>query len=232
MSLNAMLDIEAAVERLLADGSIIEAELRLRATTSAEDLGRYAVAQANASINGQRFRAQVAAPTAADLPDAIADRLRAQIIALDSNWAPRTGPQDERQWPARQVRQATERQLVRRKFVDLEALAPAEAMQRMDRGDYNFYLHRGLENAETCLLYRVGPTGYRIATPSHHARPTGLVAPLTWDRQAPLHFDVGEALEHLNRTDFPFLFYIDGASATVMYRRYDGNYGLICESAH
>lgn len=231
MSLDAMLAIEAAVDRSLTEGSVDDAELRLRATANLDDSGPFAVVQANARINGQSLRAQVTAPTVSDLPGAIADRLKAQIIALHSSWAPRTGPQDERLWPARTVRPAPERQLVRLKSVDLEALEPTEAMRRMDQGDYNFYLHRSLATNETCLLYRVGPTGYRIATPSHHSRPSGLVAPLTWDPQAPLHFDVSGAVQHLNRTDFPFLFYTGDAGATVMYRRYDGHYGLICENA-
>ena len=85
--------------------------------------------------------------------------------------------------------------------------------------------------ARAGVLYRGGPTGYRLA----------LVAPAPADQLSPFELPVTispqpapcltdeEAAERLGLLGLPFLFFIDAAEgrASVLYHRYDGHYGLI-----
>jgi hypothetical protein len=204
------------------------ADVRIRLTWDPDDRPRPAVAQINADVDGRAMRAQVSAADLGAVVEAIVERLVAQLAGLTHDWTPRVGPQEERGWPSRSARPSGERELVRVKSFSLARLTAHEAVRHMDAMDYNFYLYASAETGEGCLVYRIGPTGYRVSTPSVRlGPPAGLTPPLTWQPQAPFRFTEVEALEHLGRTDYPFVSFYEGDVARVMYRRYDGHYGLI-----
>jgi Sigma 54 modulation/S30EA ribosomal protein C terminus len=83
---------------------------------------------------------------------------------------------------------------------------------------------------ERAVVYRAGPTGYRLARLNPVDQPeSDTVAPLTVrDRPAP-RLTLPEAVDQLNLTERPFLFFADAADGRgrLLYHRYDGHYGLI-----
>jgi hypothetical protein len=204
------------------------ADVRIRLTWNPDDRLRPAVAQVNADVDGRTLRAQISAGDLDAVLEAAVERVGAQLDALTDDWPPRVGPQEEKAWPSRRARPSGDRRLVRVKSFKLDRLTAPEAMRHMDAMDYNFHLYASAETGEGCLVYRIGPTGYRVSTPTiHSGPPAGLTPPLTWQPHAPSRFSEVEALEHLSRTDLPFVFFYQGEEARVMYRRYDGHYGLI-----
>lgn len=129
------------------------------------------------------------------------------------------------------VRLADERRVIRRKSFAMAPCTVDEAALEMDLLDYDFHLFTEKGTVSAGVLYRGGPTGYRLA----------LVAPAPADRLSPFELPVTispqpapcltekEAAERLGLLGLPFLFYIDAAEgrASVLHHRYDGHYGLI-----
>ncbi|MGA7466453.1 sigma 54 modulation/S30EA ribosomal C-terminal domain-containing protein, partial [Mycobacterium sp.] len=80
------------------------------------------------------------------------------------------------------------------------------------------------------VLYRSGPTGYRLAQVQpalEELAPFEL--PVTISSQPAPRLTVGRATERLSLLGLPFLFFVGVAEgrAAVLYHRYDGHYGLI-----
>lgn len=200
------------------------------------------VAQANLDVNGRLIRAQVAAPTATEAVDALDTRLRSRLERVAEHWEARRGRRyhpDPHEWrhgdpPAdRQPwfpRPAQERQVVRHKSFTLPRCTVDEAAAEMDELEYDFHLFTERDSGQDSALYRAGPTGYRLA---QLAPQPGLVAPgrlpvTVSEQPAPL-LTTQEAIDRLNLTGLPFVFYLDAdhARGRLLYHRYDGHYGLI-----
>ena len=103
-----------------------------------------------------------------------------------------------------------------------------EAALEMDLLDYDFHLFTEKGTGTASVLYRAGPTGYRLApvapAPADQLSPFEL--PVTISPQPARCLTVEQATERLG---LPFLFFIDAAQgrASVLYHRCDGHYGLI-----
>lgn len=98
----------------------------------------------------------------------------------------------------------------------------------MDLMAYDFYLFT--DTGEDSAVYRVGPTGYRLARLSSLAPPSGTPAvPLTVHVHPVPHLTADEAAGTLDETDLPFTFFRDRDidRGSVLYRRYDGHYAQI-----
>jgi len=204
---------------------------------------RPVVAQANLDVEGRLVRAQVEAATAREAIDRLEARLRHQLERAAEHWEarrgelPAAGPHEWRHdsEPTHRssyfVRPADERRVIRRKSFAMAPCTVDEAALEMDLLDYDFHLFTEKGTVSAGVLYRGGPTGYRLA----------LVAPAPADRLSPFELPVTispqpapcltekEAAERLGLLGLPFLFYIDAAEgrASVLYHRYDGHYGLI-----
>ena len=217
-----------AVSAAFQRADVRPADIRLRLTWHPDDRPRPAVAQVNAEVHGSALRAQVSTGDLDTLAGAAVDRTHAQLAVLGQDWSPRVGPQEAKAWPSRDTRPSGERELVRVKSFSLDRLTSREAARQMDAMDYNFHLHANAETGEGCMVYRIGPTGYRVSTPNAHlGPPAGMTPPLTWQPKLLYRFTEGEAREYLDRIDLPFVYFYEGAVAKVMYRRFDGHYGLI-----
>ncbi|HWM96585.1 MAG TPA: sigma 54 modulation/S30EA ribosomal C-terminal domain-containing protein, partial [Streptosporangiaceae bacterium] len=75
----------------------------------------------------------------------------------------------------------------------------------MDLMDYDFHLFTEAETGQDTVLYRGGPTGYRIA--QVHPRPGWLpqsTVPVTVSRKSAARLTLPDAIEHLNATALPF----------------------------
>src|SRR5690606_26951060 len=101
----------------------------------------------------------------------------------------------------------------------------------MELLDYDFHLFTEEGTGMASVLYREGPTGYRLSqvAPTSEDQLAPFELPVTISSTPPPCLTVDQATERLNLTGLPFLFFIDAAQgrASVLYRRYDGHYGLI-----
>ncbi|WP_307849677.1 sigma 54 modulation/S30EA ribosomal C-terminal domain-containing protein [Qaidamihabitans albus] len=81
------------------------------------------------------------------------------------------------------------------------------------------------------MLYRAGATGYRLAqvTPLKHGQLSMFQLAVTISAQPAPLLTTGEAVDRLNLTGLPFLFFLDAdrGRGSVLYHRYDGHYGLL-----
>ncbi|MGR3938860.1 ribosome hibernation promotion factor [Streptomyces sp. BRA346] len=203
---------------------------------------RPALAQANLDVNGRPARAHVAAVTVPEAIDLLQDRLAARLERLEEHWEARRGrgsapgPHEWRHGsepahrPAYFPRPAEERQVVRHKSFSLARESPDEAAFDMEMMDYGFHLFTDIGTGEDSVLYRSGPTDYRLA--QVHPRPhlVGPVAvPLTVSDVPASRMSVAEAKQRLDMTGLPFVFFSDATTGrgNVLYHRYDGHYGLI-----
>ena len=205
---------------------------------------RPAMAQALLDVNGRVVRAQVAAHELHEAVDLLQRRLRDRIEHrsehLEALRRHPPGRPEGGEWrhgdlatvrPEHFDRPVEERQLVRHKpFVAAEQTME-EAVFDMDQLDYDFYLFRDVDSGEDSLLERI-PAGYRLqhlhSVPAP-TRPPVSAYPLTANETAAAELTVDEAIERLNASQEPFVFFASPATGrgNVAYRRYDGHYGLI-----
>jgi hypothetical protein len=120
---------------------------------------------------------------------------------------------------------------MRRKSFAMAPCTVDEAALEMDLLDYDFHLFSEEGTGSAGVIYRAGPTGYRLAlvapAPADQLSPFEL--PVTISTQPAPCITVEQASERLGLLGLPFLFFIDAAQgrASVLYHRYDGHYGLI-----
>lgn len=204
-----------------------------------------AIAQATLDVNGDLVRAQVAARTMRDAIDVLDARLRDKLdhraehrqAGRRHDAAPVPGEWRHADRPSPRAdhydRPADERELVRRKTFATEDLTPDEAAFDMGQLDFDFYLFRDLHSGADCLLehrpgqpYGLLHTGPATPVPGRTAVPVE-VAPAP----APV-LTVDEAIQRLDVGQEPHTFFRDADTGrgSVVYRRYDGHYGLIAPS--
>lgn len=214
---------------------------RVRVTRSADPaVARPVVAQANLDVNGTTVRAQVAAATTGEAVDLLRDRLRQRLRRLvRRGQARRRSVRPPGRLTRRRVRTARpgytfrpppQRQVVVRKAYAPALVSPDEAAFDMELLDYDFYLFTDAETGQDSVIYRAPPSGYRMASlvPPPATWPAPVV-PLTVSQQPAARLDLASARQRLDLSGRPFLFYADAGTGRghVLYRRFDGHYGLI-----
>ncbi|WP_166350566.1 ribosome hibernation promotion factor [Phytoactinopolyspora limicola] len=207
--------------------------------------GRSVTVQVNLDVNGRLLRAQVSADTPFAAIDLVEDRLRRGLARMARHWearrggTPRGGTGEWRHQatptnrPPYYPRPVGERRVITHKTYAPARITPADAALDMDQMDYDFYLFTDADTGQDGIVYRAGATGYRLAyvdpgDAGDAAQPV-LPAALTLSpHPAPVLSD-DEARHRLDLTRQLFVFYADDAvgRGRVVYRRYDGHYGLI-----
>lgn len=99
--------------------------------------------------------------------------------------------------------------------------------------DYDFHLFTDIGTGEDSVLYRSGPTGYRLA--QAHPQPTRAAR---WPCRSPSatcpppRMPLAGAEQRLDIGGLPFVFFADDTTGrgNALYHRYDGHYGLITTS--
>jgi hypothetical protein len=156
------------------------------------------------------------------------DRRGRRPVAEPHEWRHESEVTHRHRW---YPRPADEREIVRRKSFTLHRCGVDDAALELELLDYDFHLFLEEGTGQDSVLYRAGPTGFRLAqlTPGE----TGSLAPYetaltTSDQPAP-SLTTAEAVGRLNLLDRPFLFFrdADGGRGAVLYHRYDGHYGLL-----
>jgi hypothetical protein len=107
--------------------------------------------------------------------------------------------------PGYYPRPESERQMVRHKTFAPAKVTTDEAAFDLDLLDYDFYLFTDADSGQDCVIYRTGPTGYRLAQLDPDPARTFVTAvPLTVsERPAPV-LTVAEARKQLDATGLPF----------------------------
>lgn len=204
---------------------------------------RPVIAQANLDLNGRLVRAQVAGFDERDAIDRLEARLRRRLDRVAEHWEarrgrmPKAGPHEWRHGsepthrPDYFPRPESDRQVVRHKSYSLATCTVEEAALEMDLLDYDFHLFTEEGSKQDSVLYREGPTGFRLAqaVPQPPEKLAPHEVPLTISPHPAPRLTVGEATQRLGLLGLPFLFFIDAEQdrACVVYHRYDGHYGLI-----
>jgi Sigma 54 modulation/S30EA ribosomal protein C terminus len=217
---------------------------RVRLTQGADPaVSRPAVAQANLDVNGRQLRAQVAAKTLHEAIDLLQARLRERHARLDrdragasrgtlargvaAGWRHGDEPTDR---PDLLAEPAADRTIVRRKSVAPARETPAEAAVEMAAMGYDFHLFVDAETGQDSVVERAEPGGYRLTRTEPPASGAGPVEPsfAVTGHPAP-RLGEAEAVDRLELTGSAFVFFVAKATGrgTVLYRRYDGHYGLI-----
>lgn len=196
-----------------------------------------AIAQANADVDGRPVRVQETAPAMDQAISALGERLRRRLERLSRSPGRRPGPRPngngaapvERRAPAYTFRAVGDGRLTRRKTFALWRETVAEAAEDLELLDYGFHLFTETGSGQDSALYR-DDGAYRLVqlVPDPGAvAPAGLrfaVSPVP-----AAYLDVAGALHRLDRAGLPFVFFADSGTGrgSVVYRRIDGNYGLI-----
>lgn len=204
---------------------------------------RPVIAQANLDVNGRLIRAQVAGVSVPEAIDRLESRLRHRLERVAQHWEarrggmPKAGPHEWRHQsepthrPDYFPRPEDERQIMRHKSYSLATCTVEEAALEMDLLDYDFHLFTEERTKQDSVLYRKGPTGYRLAQvePEGADKLAPFELPLTISPQPAPQLTTEQAIERLGLLGLPFLFFVnaDQDRANVLYHRYDGHYGLI-----
>jgi hypothetical protein len=193
---------------------------------------RPVVAQVNIDLNGRPVRVQVEATTPREAVDLLVDRLAHRLERVTRTWEARRGRTSEiesHEWH-RDPRPPAERRIVPHETISPQPCSVDEAVAEMDDLHHDFHLFVEAGRGVDSLLYRAGPTGIRLAQLDGRADEVlpGDVLITVSTVPAPL-LDTAEAVDRLQLTGLPFLFYLDGdhGRGCVLYHRHDGHYGLI-----
>lgn len=182
--------------------------------------------QANLRVFGAPARIQVAGRSPAQAIAAAAARLQRQVRRLGTAWEPWPWPDPER----RPLGLPGEGAIARMKTYRLHVGMPCQATAVMNAMDYDAYLYTDADTGEDAIVYRAGPTGVRLAR-QHTMRPPSMpvTPPLTINPRKVATLTAAGAADHLAEHFLPFLFFTDAATGrgNLLYRRYDGDLGLI-----
>ncbi|MET8701199.1 sigma 54 modulation/S30EA ribosomal C-terminal domain-containing protein [Kitasatospora sp. NPDC004723] len=206
---------------------------RLRLTRPRDrSVTRPAVAQASVDLEGAgRVRVELATVAVREAVDLAlgtlagrAARLRelgdiGLASAYESSWRP--------QYAARAL---ADRRIVRHKSVRLARRTPEQAVREMLALDYRFHLFSDALTGQDSLVHRrPGDGGFRLVRAHSTARPGSRGPSLTESPNPAPRLDPAEAARQLWLTCWPFVFHADPGDGRgrVLYRRYDGHYGLI-----
>jgi len=230
--------IEAVIEHV--QEPVLFARLKLSIAGHPERT-RPALLQASIDLDGHQLRAHAAAHDLQEAAHLVQRRLFDKLEQRASRRQAlrrRSGRPEAGEWrhgdlptdrPDHYDRPVEERQLVRHKTFALEDLTVDEAAFDMDQLDYDWYLFRELASGQDAVLERSidGWELTRLHPVDTDPGPTAI--PLTVTAQVPGDATVGEAIARLDTTGERFVFFGDATSGrgNVVYRRYDGHYGLV-----
>jgi ribosome-associated translation inhibitor RaiA len=186
------------------------------------------VVEVNLEADSRAVRVQVAAGTAREGIDLAQDRLRRKLSQLGRH--PARGSARERPHrPSTHARPPGEREVRRHKTFTPAVATAEEAIFDLDLMDYDFQLFTDRLSGVDSVIYRDGAGGYRISRLDGNAAPTNASVPILVDPWKAPRLTLQQAADALDATGSAFLFFANPASGrgNVLYRRYDGHYGLI-----
>lgn len=198
---------------------------------------RPVVVEAGVDVDGVPVRAQVAATSGREAVDLLVERLRRRLDRIedrvearhrwlsveDGEWR-RGAPRTVR--PEHFPRPPEERRVVRRKSFAVGPTTVDEAAFDMDLLDHDFYLFTDDHTGDDVVVHRV-EGGYGVMGGRRETVATAIV-PVRVEPGPPV-LDEAAAMERLDASNESFVFFVDAPTerGRVVYRRYDGDYGVI-----
>jgi ribosome-associated translation inhibitor RaiA len=242
-------DRQLALEKIekvlhLVDRPVLHIDLRLEMV---DDPGRDrpALARTTLDLNGERVRAHVAATTMPEAIDLLEQRLRRRLEQIQEHrlalrrrgtesppgeWRHGDLPSERPPWFDRPT---SEREVVQHKSFATPASSIDEAIFDLESMDYDFFLFREATSDRDALVHRREDGTYRLRFDDGRDAPwqngTAPAAVVEVEPIAAPELDLAAARESLDDSAEPWVFFTDSATgrARVLYRRYDGHYGLI-----
>ncbi|MFI5626011.1 sigma 54 modulation/S30EA ribosomal C-terminal domain-containing protein [Nocardioides sp. NPDC051685] len=222
----------------VAHGPVLTAHVVLdwRHNPAAEN---HAIAEASANVDGLMVRAKTAASTMPEAVDDLESRLHRQLAQLQDRIRTRhrrTRIPAEHQWrhgdlPRHRVpyfpRSEETREVVRHKSFASTPMTAEQAAYEMDLLDHDFFLYRDAASGRPSLVHHLPAGGYGVqGAESDETTASMSQAP---PPPPPPSLTEGQARARLEAAGEPFVFYLDAGTGAgcVLYRRYDGHYGLI-----
>ncbi|WP_208028292.1 ribosome hibernation promotion factor [Rhabdothermincola sediminis] len=216
----------------------VQVKLSLEGNPSRE---RPALAEASFDVNGRHLRAHVAAHDLTEAVDLLTDRLRRRLERSTHRMDPQhRPPPGNGRWrhgdlptqrPEYFDRPVDEREIVRHKTFALAPMTCEEAAFDLDMLGHDFYLFTDIETgADSVLFHPEGSDHLELMQAADENRvPESCSAPVVASTQRPATMAVSEAEERLDVSKEPFVFFVnvETGRGNVIYRRYDGHYGLI-----
>ncbi|MEE9416966.1 MAG: sigma 54 modulation/S30EA ribosomal C-terminal domain-containing protein [Acidimicrobiales bacterium] len=217
---------------------------RLKLTVSDEPAReRPVTASSTLDIDGRLLRAFVGASTVTEAIDVLIGRLRTQLDRLtevnhhktssgqaDADWV---GLDDRETRPGYYDRPQAERELVRHKSYTTEEATVDEAAWDMALLDYDFFLFHELGSGQDCLLARSENSLVLHRVDSSVDVHCAEHLDVQLDPSSAATLTVRGAVERLDAGNEPYVFFENASSqhGNVVYRRFDGHYGLITPPA-
>ena len=220
------------------DPAVLFARMRIRVTPVADRRTSSAVVvQGNLTAGGQRLRVQTAGSDADDAAELVRTRLRSRLNRLAAACYQGIPGDAPHTWlPPRDFGFGTDTpsrpEIRRRKVVGLRQETVDDAAFFMDAMDYDFHLFSCIDTGQHSVVYRCGPTGYKVTSLSlKNGLPQRRAIPITVSPRPVPCLTKQQAAARLRDTEMPFVFFSDAGadrpSGTVLYQRYDGHYGLL-----
>jgi ribosome-associated translation inhibitor RaiA len=201
---------------------------------------RPAVVSVTLDVDGYLVRAHAAGSTPADAVDRVEQRLHRQLLDAHERIVflrrRRTGVASAGRWrhgdvptarPASFPRPPQEREVRVRKALAPGRCTPEDAAVRMEMLDHDFSLFVDSDTGREAVVCRQPDGGYQLSrVTSGEDEPRDFPGFRTGPR--PPTLTVGAAVECLNETGEPVVFFVDDRlRGSVLYRRPDGHYGLV-----
>lgn len=199
---------------------------------------RPAVAEAGLDVRGRSVRVKVAAATMHEAIDLLEARLRQRLERVTERARSESIRHRGDEWhhgdptahrPPYFDRPVEDREIVRHKSFAVGTTSPEEAVLDMELLDHDFFLFTNAGTGEDNVVHRLPGGRYALIQPTH-ARPTSQIAPaIDASPVIPAPLMTEDATALLDLGGEPFVFYLDPETrrGRVLYRRYDGHYGLI-----
>lgn len=220
--------LETVLDQIGAPVLFVQAKLTQAADPARE---RPARARATIDVNGDLVRGQVRATTMTEAIDLLADRLRDQLQHRSERRRARRqrgGRADTAAPPTNHDRAPDEREIVRQKTFAIVPADVDEAIADLVELDYDFFLFLDAETGSDALIERADD-GYRL-TRTREPEPAAALPPgVAVTNHAVPTATVQEIAIRLGDGGEPFVFFVDAATqrGSVLYRRDDGDYGLL-----
>ncbi|MBC8364919.1 MAG: sigma 54 modulation/S30EA ribosomal C-terminal domain-containing protein [Actinobacteria bacterium] len=206
--------------------AVVKLKVRAKAT-----LELPAIAEASLDLNGTPIRAHATGHSITEAVDLLHDRLSRRLRRRRERLEDRHhGPEPATSHAGYSTVPTDEREVVRHRTLAMHPMSLEEAADEMDQLDHGFYLFLDANHDLDRVVYRNGDG-------SLHVAPEVAGEDLPGDTRPPIHsatlvlnhLPLDQAKALIDETDDPFVFFAnpDSNRGQVLYRRFDGHYGLI-----